>query len=163
MTAETAQAQALSAIALTSDEGEARWWFDGLAVIKARAADTGGQLSIVEVTEGPGAAAPLHVHYREDESFWILEGGATFVIGDATIKASAGDFLFGPRNVPHRYTVGDEGCRMLFICTPGSFEELVIAMSCPAESRTLPPPATEMPDFAWVASVARAHGCALLM
>ena len=45
-----------------------------LAVIKATAADTGGQMTIIEVTEPPGAEAPLHVHHREDEGFWILEG-----------------------------------------------------------------------------------------
>jgi len=149
-------------VAVGGNEGEARWWFEGLAVIKARAADTGGQLSIIEVTEPAGAEAPLHVHYKEDESFWILEGSATFAVGDATIEARAGDFLFGPRDVPHRYTVGAEGCRMLFICTPGGFEELVIAMSRPAESRTLPPPSDEMPDYGQIAAIAEAHGCALL-
>jgi quercetin dioxygenase-like cupin family protein len=149
-------------MAVAGDTGEARWWLGGLAVIKARAADTGGLLSIIEVTERPGAEAPLHVHHGEDESFWILEGSATFQVGDATIVAQAGDFLFGPRDVPHRFTVGDEGCRMLFICTPGGFEELVIAMSEPAQSRTLPPPPVEEPDYERMAAVARAHGCELL-
>ena len=62
------------AVAVRAGEGEARWWFASLAVIKATAADTAGQLTIVEVTEPPGAQAPLHVHHREDEAFWILEG-----------------------------------------------------------------------------------------
>ena len=52
----------------------ARWWLDGLAVIKAGAADTNGQLTVVEVTEPPNAEAPLHVHHREDEAFYVLEG-----------------------------------------------------------------------------------------
>jgi quercetin dioxygenase-like cupin family protein len=162
MTADTSQAQALSPVAVAAGEGEARWWFDGLAVIKATAADTGGQLSIIEVTEPAGAEAPLHVHYREDEAFWIIEGSATFYVGDKTIEAQAGDYLFGPRNIPHRYSVGNQGCKMLFILTPGGFEDLVVNMSRPAESRTLPPPSDEMPDFELVAAVAKAHGCALL-
>ena len=53
----------------------------------------------------------------------------------------------GPRDIPHRYTVGPNGCRMLFICTPGGFEDLVREMSVPAESRTLPPPSDEEPDL----------------
>ena len=89
-------------------------------MIKATAADTGGQLTIIEVTEPPGVEAPLHVHHREDEGFWILEGDVTFEVGDATIEASAGDYAFGPRDIPHRYTVGPDGCRMLFICTPAA-------------------------------------------
>jgi mannose-6-phosphate isomerase-like protein (cupin superfamily) len=156
------QSQTLKPVAVSADEGEARWWFAGLAVIKATAADTGGQLCIVEVTEPPGVEAPLHVHYREDESFWILEGSATFEVGDTTIEGQAGDFLFGPRGVPHRYTVGSEGCKMLFIMTPGGFENLVIGMSEPAGSRTLPPPATQEPDWDRVAAVAKANGCELL-
>jgi hypothetical protein len=57
-----------------TDTANARWWLDALAVIKAGAADTGGQLTIVEVTEPPNGEAPLHVHHREDEGFLILEG-----------------------------------------------------------------------------------------
>jgi quercetin dioxygenase-like cupin family protein len=163
MTHDTSTAPTQGPAAVASGDGEARWWFGALAVIKATAADTGGRLAIVEVTEPPGAEAPLHVHRREDEAFWILEGDATFEVGDVTVEARAGDYLFGPRDVPHRYTVGDAGCRMLFICTPAGFEDLVIAMSTPAASRTLPPPSDEEPDFEQVAAVAQAHGCELLI
>ena len=51
---------------------------------------------------------------------------------------------------------------MLFICTPGGFEDLVIDMSRPAESLTLPPTSTEEPDWDHVASVAAANRCELL-
>jgi quercetin dioxygenase-like cupin family protein len=158
----TGHQAALAPVAVARDAGEARWWFESLAVIKATAADTGGQMTIIEVTEPPGAEAPLHVHHREDEGFWILDGDVTFEVGGATIEAHAGDYVFGPRNIPHRYTVGDAGCRMLFIMTPGGFEDLVIAMSVPAASRTLPPPSDEEPDWEQVAAIARAHGNELL-
>jgi hypothetical protein len=102
------------------------------------------------------------VHHREDEGFWILEGSATFEVGGRTIETQAGDFVFGPRDIPHRYTAGAAGCRMLFLMTPGGFEDLVIAMSEPAGSRTLPPPFDEEPDWERVAAIARAHGAELL-
>ena len=51
---------------------------------------------------------------------------------------------------------------MLFIMTPGGFEELVIAMSEPAGSRTLPPPSEEEPDWERIAAIASAHGAELL-
>jgi mannose-6-phosphate isomerase-like protein (cupin superfamily) len=154
--------QTLEAMSTRRHEGEARWWFAALAEIKVTAAQTGGLLSIIEITEPPNAAGPLHVHHREDEGFWILEGSATFDVGDTTIEASAGDFAFGPRDIPHRYTVGDAGCRMLFIMTPGGFEDLIREMSVPAESRTLPPASDEQPDWDHVAAVAKAHECELL-
>ena len=162
MVQEAMPSQGLQPVAVGKDEGDARWWFGGLAVIKATAADTGGQMAIIEVTEPPGAEAPLHVHYREDEGFWLLEGSATFEVGGTTIEAEAGDYLFGPRDIPHRYTVGPAGCRMLFIMTPGGFEDLVIAMSEPAGGRTLPPPSDEEPDWERVTAIAKAHGAELL-
>ena len=145
-----------------SDEGDARWWFGSLAVIKATAAETGGQFTIVEITEPPGAEAPLHVHHREDEAFWILEGDVTLEVGGTTTEARAGDYAFGPRGIPHRYTVGDAGCRMLFICAPAGFETLVREMSEPAAARTLPPATDSLPDLERVAAVAEANGCELL-
>jgi quercetin dioxygenase-like cupin family protein len=159
---ESSATTGLEPVVVRSDEGEARWWFGALAVIRATAAETGGQLTIVEVTEAPGAEAPLHVHHREDEGFWILEGEITFEVGDATIEAGTGDWVFGPRGIPHRYTVGEAGCRMLFIMTPGGFEGLVRDMSTPAGSRTLPPPPDEEPDWERVAAIAKAHGNELL-
>jgi quercetin dioxygenase-like cupin family protein len=145
-----------------STTGNARWWFGALAVIKAGAADTNGELTMVEVTEPPGAEAPLHVHHREDEAFYVLDGSVTIHVGDDVVEAGPGDFAFGPRDIPHRYTVGPDGCRMLFICTPGGFEDLVVEMSRPADTLTLPPAATEEPDWERVATVAAANDCELL-
>ncbi len=158
----THDTQLLEPVTTRSGEGEARWWFACLAEIKVTAEQTGGLLSIIEITEPPNAVGPLHVHHREDESFWILDGDVTFEVGDTTIEAHAGDFAFGPRDIPHRYTVGDAGCRMLFIMTPGGFEDLIREMSVPAQSRTLPPASDEEPDWGHVAAVAKAHECELL-
>ena len=149
-------------LAVHAGEGEALWWFGSLAVIKATAADTGGRMTIIEITEPPGAQSPLHVHHNEDEGFWILEGDATFEVGDTTIQAHAGDYAYGPRDVPHRYTVGKAGCRMLYILTPGGFEGLVREMSEPAASRTIPPPSDEPSDMDQVAAIAARYGCELL-
>lgn len=146
-------------------EGEARWWFEGLAEVKLTAEQTGGLLTIIEMTEPPnpdGVPGPLHVHHREDETFFILEGDANFEVGDTRFETRAGDVAFAPRGIPHRYTVGPDGCRMLFIMTPGGFEQLVRDMSVPARSRTVPPPSDEEPDWEHVAAVAKANDCELL-
>jgi quercetin dioxygenase-like cupin family protein len=166
MTGQTDQVQALKPAAIRADDGEARWWFGALAEIKATAADTGGQMTIVEVTEHPGAEAPLHVHHRDDEAFWVLEGDVTFEVGDETIKASAGDYVFGPRDIPHRFTVGDGGCRMLFIMVPGGMEEVIRATSEPAPTRTLPPLTEEEPspeEIEGLKAIIREHGYELLV
>jgi mannose-6-phosphate isomerase-like protein (cupin superfamily) len=158
----TETTQTLAPVATPHGEGEALWWFGGLAEVKLTAEQTNGALTIIEITEPPNMEGPLHVHYRDDEGFWIIEGDVTFEVGDTTIEASAGDFVWGPRGIPHRYTVGDSGCRMLYIMTPGGFENLVRGMSVPAETRTLPPESDEEPDWEHVAAVAKANGCELL-
>jgi quercetin dioxygenase-like cupin family protein len=162
MKQETDQVTALDPLAVSSDEGEARWWFGTLAVIKTTAAETGGQLTIIDVTNPPGLEAPLHVHHRDDEGFWILEGSATIEVGDTTIQASAGDYVFGPRDIPHRYSVGDSGCRMLFIMVPGGIEDVIRATSEPAATRTLPPPPDEEPDIDAIKAIVKEHGYELL-
>ena len=166
MTQETGQMQTLEPLAVSSDEGEARWWFGTLAVIKTTAAETGGQMTIIDITNPPGWEAPLHVHHRDDEGFWILEGSATLEVGDSTIDVSAGDYAFGPRDIPHRYTAGDDGCRMLFIMVPGGMEEVVRATSEPAASRTLPPPPDEEPtgeEIEALKAIVKEHGYELLV
>jgi quercetin dioxygenase-like cupin family protein len=163
MSQQTSQPPALEPVAVPSGEGEARWWFGSLAVIKATADDTGGQMTIVEITEPPGMEAPLHVHHTEDEGFWILEGDVTFYVGDATIEARAGDYVFGPRDIPHRFTVGDSGCRMLFIFTPGGIEDLIRATSEPARSLTVPPPPEEPPDLERLKAIVKEYGNELLV
>jgi quercetin dioxygenase-like cupin family protein len=158
-------AVSLDPVAVPSAGGEARWWFDSLTVIKATAADTGGQMTILDITEPPNSEAPLHVHHREDEAFWILDGSARFEVGDRTIEARAGDYLFGPRHIPHRYTTGPNGCRMLFIFTPGGFEELLRAISRPAEGDVLPPPGEGPPsddEMQQMQAAIRSYGCELL-
>jgi quercetin dioxygenase-like cupin family protein len=166
MTQQTNEAPSLEPVAVRTGEGEARWWFGALAEIKATAADTAGQMTIVEVTEPPGAEAPLHVHRRDDEAFWVLQGDVTFEVGETTIEASAGDYVFGPRGIPHRFTVGDQGCRMLFLLVPGGIEDVIRATSEPAPSRTLPPPPETEPtaeEVEQLKAIVKEHGYELLV
>ena len=158
---------ASKAFGLEDGEGEARWWLGvSLATIKATGKETGGRYTLVEVLEPEGEEAPLHVHHNEDEAFWILEGELTFQVGDETIKASPGSFLFGPRDIPHRYTVDSGPARLLFILSPAGFEEFIYATSEPAKERTLPPPPEGPPSEAEMeqrGAVARQYGCELLV
>jgi quercetin dioxygenase-like cupin family protein len=163
MTSKEVELMAVTAEVVRSGEGEARWWFGMLAEIKATAASTGGNLTIIEVTCPSGYEAPLHVHHREDEAFWVLQGSVTFEVGGARIAAGPGDYALGPRDIPHRFSVSDEGCQMLFILTPGGLEGLVREMSEPAEARTLPPPASGPPDLAQAQAIAARYGAELLV
>lgn len=143
-------------------EGQAWWWFNSLALVKAASHETGGLLTVLEITDPPHDATPLHVHHNEDETFLMLEGTATFVIGNTTVDAEVGDVLYGPRDIPHRYTAGPEGCRMLFILTPGGMDEMIAEMSRPADRLELPPPMEEEPDWEQISGIATAYGNEIL-
>ena len=149
-------------VAIPAGEGEARWWFGSLAEIKLKAEQSGGLISIVEITEPPFAEAPLHVHHKEDEGFWVLDGTVRFEVGGVDTEAGPGDFAFGPRDIPHRYAVGPSGCRMLFILTPGGFENAIVAMSTPARERSLPPEDEEPPDLSGLQDEIAAYGCEII-
>ena len=140
--------------------GQQRWFFGMLAEVKASSADTGGQYALLEMTAPPGLQTPLHVHYREDEGFYVLEGSITIEVGDATVELAAGQHAFGPRDIPHRFTVGPAGARMLWVLTPGGFEDFVDEVSVPAATPTVPPATVLPPENA--AEIVRRHGMELL-
>jgi quercetin dioxygenase-like cupin family protein len=137
-----------------------RWFVGMLAEVKASAADTGGQYTLVEVTAPPNLRAPLHVHYTEDEGFYVLDGTVTIQVGEETVELGPGRHAHGPRNIPHRFTVGPDGARMLWILTPGGFENLLEAASVPAEAATVPPPSVVPPED--IAEIILRHGNELL-
>jgi mannose-6-phosphate isomerase-like protein (cupin superfamily) len=139
---------------------EQHWFFGMLAEVKASAADTGGQYTLVEITAPAGLEAPLHVHYHEDEGFYVLDGSITVQVGDAIVELGVGEHAYGPRNVPHRFTIGPGGARMLWVLTPGGFERLVEEAGVPAEQPTVPPPSVVPPADA--AEIVRRHGNELL-
>src|SRR4028118_949044 len=106
--------------ALDPGEGEAWWWMGGLATIKATSEQTDGHYCLVEVLvpEFPIEEGLLHVHHFEDEGFYVLEGEMTFYVGDETIKARPGSFLFGPKDVPHAFSVDSGPARPVFLFPP---------------------------------------------
>jgi mannose-6-phosphate isomerase-like protein (cupin superfamily) len=141
--------------------GDARWMFGSLMIIRATAAETGGAYTLVEVTCPPDLQAPPHVHHREDEGFHVIEGSVDIYVGDESVHLESGGFAFGPRDIPHRFVVGGEGARMLWVLNPGGFEELVEAVSVPAEELTTPPPEVGPP--ADVGEIVQRYGAELLI
>jgi len=153
--------ETLPARVLAAGEGEARWWFGQLAVIKATAEDTAGGHTLVEITVDPGYETPLHIHHREDEGFWMLDGSATFTVGEEIVEAGPGAYLFGPKDIPHKWRAGADGARLLYLFAPGGFEELIRAMSEPAKELTPPPSDLPIPEN--VVELAAEFGVELLL
>ncbi len=92
--------------------------------IKVGVEDTGGSISVMEGIFRSRSGAPAHVHRQHEETFYVLEGEFVFQLGTQTVKATAGAFVFVPRDVPHAFeNVGDQPGRILGIMTPGGYEK----------------------------------------
>jgi mannose-6-phosphate isomerase-like protein (cupin superfamily) len=94
-------------------------WLSFLAVGE----QTRGAYGLIETANEPSTGVPLHVHEREDETWFVLEGEYTFEVGGQTFRAGPGDYVFGPRYVPHSYANRTEAvARALIMVTPAGFE-----------------------------------------
>ena len=87
--------------------------------------ETGQLFSLVEHPMSPRAlAAPLHLHTREDEYSFVLEGRMGADLGGDVVVAEPGDLVFKPRDEWHTFwNAGDEPCRILEIIAPAGFED----------------------------------------
>jgi quercetin dioxygenase-like cupin family protein len=149
-------------IVLGPDEGEALWAFGCLITVKASAETSGGKVAVLEHLAARGAGSPLHVHHREDEWFYVTEGVLTFWVGGEVIDAPAGSFVYGPREIPHTFTVSSERARFLLVTEPAGFEGMLRTLGEPAASLTIPPAPTEPPDMARITEVLTDYGIELL-
>ena len=114
-------------------------------IIKLTGEQTGGQYSMSEVHVSPGGGAPPHIHRREDESFYILEGELTFYVDGREIAARVGDLVFGPKDVSHYYVNrGAAQARFLVTSTPAGMEHFFAAISRPEGAPPGPPDAAEI-------------------
>jgi mannose-6-phosphate isomerase-like protein (cupin superfamily) len=86
--------------------------------------EAGERFSLVEhPMSARSLAAPLHLHTREDEYSFVLEGRMGALLGDEVVEAGPGHLVFKPRNQWHTFwNAGDEPCRILEIISPAGFE-----------------------------------------
>jgi quercetin dioxygenase-like cupin family protein len=124
--------------ALALGEGDAFWFIDNLATVKVASGQTEGRLAVLEIAAPHGHMPPLHVHPMDDEVFYMLDGEATYYVGDRSFKCTDGATVFAPRAVPHTFRVESDSARWLVITAPGGFDSFVTAIGVPARTRTLP-------------------------
>ncbi len=95
---------------------------------------TGGSLAMVETEVVAGGEPPLHIHAREDEVFYVLDGEVVFQRGLALIEANAGDAVVLPRGIQHGFALRSETARMLVVTTPAGLEDAFRQFSQPASA-----------------------------
>ncbi|GII52420.1 hypothetical protein Pth03_08090 [Planotetraspora thailandica] len=115
------------AIYVPAGDGITKWIAGDVYTVKVHAKNTGGRLGFIEASVPPGTGPVAHVHNRDSEAFYIVDGELEFLNGDETIAARSGDFLYVPPGVRHRFkNNGLHTTKLLFLFTPGGLEETFI-------------------------------------
>lgn len=101
--------------------------FSSLA-FKVTTADSGGNLFIIEHRNlTPGTGPALHLHYAQDEWFYVMEGEVVFQVGEQRLHLRAGESVLAPRRVPHTFSAVGSPAHMLIAFTPaGKMEQYFI-------------------------------------
>jgi mannose-6-phosphate isomerase-like protein (cupin superfamily) len=142
-------------------EGTRSLWVLGeLVTHKVPSQQTGGAYSLFEVVTQPGAGPLPHIHHREDESFYVLEGEYEFVVGEETLWVGAGSLIYFPKGTLHAHRgVGESVGRMLVTQTPGGlYERFFEEVGKAADSNAGPLVFEEQPDVERIVEVAAEHG-----
>jgi len=92
----------------------------------------------MECTLAPGTEPPPHVHSREDELFYLLDGEFDVYVGEEAFKVKTGECVFLPKFEPHAFVIRSTQLRVLALFSPAGLEEAFRGMSSPAKRLTLP-------------------------
>lgn len=142
---------------LRSGEGDSVWSLGGRFTTKVTDAEVEGRFALVEALAFRTTEPPLHIHHREDEAWYVLDGKMTFHVGEEVLEADGGSFVFAPRGIPHDFTVDIEPTRVLVFASPAGFERFARELGEPAKSDA-PPAGLALPAPEVLGPVAERYG-----
>lgn len=139
-------------------EGRALWVLGDLYEFKATGESTGGAYALVETTVSPGLPGPPpHIHHREDEAFYVLEGEVELNVEGNVSTAGPGSFVNVPKGTLHTFkNAGTTPARFLGIVAPAGFEGFFEEVGEPVTDKTAPPAGP--PDVEKVMALAPKYG-----
>ena len=144
---------------VAADTGPAFWGPGDRYTFLVTGAQSDGAYFILEAFVPPGGGPPPHIHHREHESFYLLEGTVCLTVAGETIRASKGDFAHIPRGTVHTFrNEGETVARMLVVFSPAGMEKYMEEVFEPVGHRSdAPPPVTEA-LIARMVAAAEKHG-----
>ena len=115
-----------------------KWYMGMLLTNLTETPDTNGAFSLFEATLVPGTEPPPHVHSREDELFYVLDGEFDVYVGEGVFNGKIGDCIFLPRFKPHAFIIRSPRLRLLILFAPAGVEAAFCSMSSPAQNLNPP-------------------------
>lgn len=134
------------------------WYIGHLMSILISSQDTNGSFSLIHGYEIKGLEPPPHIHTKEDESFYLIEGEINYMVGNEVYRAKKGDWMYLPRNIQHSFEVQSEKAEVLIQLSPGGFEDYFREMSEPAGGLYIPPRPQGPPDVKRIVETASKYG-----
>jgi quercetin dioxygenase-like cupin family protein len=126
---------------LKAGEGRTVWIVGDRYTIKSSGADTSGRFALIEALVPPGGGPPPHIHGREDEAFFVLEGELLFHADGLDIAAGVGSWVTLARGSLHHFrNVGDKPARMLIVVTPSGLEDFFLEIGRESTEPVSPTP-----------------------
>jgi mannose-6-phosphate isomerase-like protein (cupin superfamily) len=125
---------------LNGGEGESYWVLGDLYTFKATGKQTNSQFTLIEQVVHPQSGPPPHVHHREDEVFYVLNGKFSFLSGDKQGVFDTGATIYIPKGTLHTFkNIDEQKGRLLVLITPAGLEEFFYAIGTPAVDKITPP------------------------
>lgn len=140
-------------------EGSCWWFATDLHIFKAVSETTNGAFTLTELTARPDFVPPPHIHHREDEAFYILEGQFEFSYDGRTFIAGPGSFVFLAKGRIHKHgATGGAPARALVLHTPAGLERFIAEAGDPAVDVTKLPPPPQMAELDRIVGIAQKYG-----
>jgi quercetin dioxygenase-like cupin family protein len=112
---------------IRAGEGRAVWVVGDHYTIKASGEDTGGAFTLIEVRVPPQSGPPPHIHCREDEAFYVLEGEFEVHIDDQRLTAGPGSWVTLARGTLHHFkNIGSTPAKLLILATPAGLDQFFL-------------------------------------
>lgn len=150
--------QELTALVVEAEQGRPLWHLGALLTFKALGSETGGRFWALEGLADHNMAVPLHIHSREDEVWYVLEGEIRFIIGDEERIGGPGTVAYIPKGVAHTFQILSPTARWFGFGTPAGLDQWFFETGVPAEALTLPPPPDGPPDVEMIIATLQRYG-----
>jgi quercetin dioxygenase-like cupin family protein len=126
--------------------------------------ETNGAFAMFEAFVPPQHGPPPHVHHREDEVFYVIEGEFTFTIAGQPVLATAGQTIYAKRDTPHTFkNSGGQAGRLIIIVTPAGLERFFLEVGIPLDSPESQPVEPTAADIDRLLAAAPRYGVEILV
>jgi mannose-6-phosphate isomerase-like protein (cupin superfamily) len=135
----------------------------GIVTILLDGNATGGAYTFFDELTDPGGGPPLHVHEREDEAYFILDGRFAFQVGEETRTVGPGEFVLAPRGVPHTFrNLEERPARKLALAWPAGLDRFFLEVGQPVDAEGSPATSPDSYAAARFVEAVAAYGMTIL-